>query len=330
MVLHGNAVSVESSDVIRGEHRRLENVVSSLAELEQEYGYVEVTLPSRSRKGPVQIHAAKILLFGDVYRDLVVKKEAFKKGNDIWSTSTTPAKKVSQTASKTTPKKAATKKAAAVKINENLKTAVTSRRAFPPDDSDETDIDTELDLFDTQRWARKRPIIESDEEETGTSGLQQKGPVHYTLLDEDTANALKELPSVLSSVKDALHAIKVRRSISSSPSTSDDCSPPEMISLGGSDLKVPKKVFDRLNRSRLSLFVQDLAVLIFGKDTLRNSTLTGKSGKEMLDPEKLNILIGKLYASVDTVLERFPSAPVSEIRSFLRRKCNNESYAKKV
>lgn len=58
-----NVVTVEPSDVIRGEHRKAEYAVNSTEELEQEEGYVEVTLPSRSRKGPAQTLAAKILLF---------------------------------------------------------------------------------------------------------------------------------------------------------------------------------------------------------------------------------------------------------------------------
>lgn len=55
-------------------------------------------------------------------------------------------------------------------------------------------------------------------------------------------------------------------------------------------------MYDRLNKSRVSLFTQDLATLIFGKDTLAKCTLTGKSGietsKDQLDPHKVTVLIG--------------------------------------
>ncbi len=68
------------------------------------------------------------------------------------------------------------------------------------------------------------------------------------------------------------------------------------IALAHSDVTVPKRLFERLNESRVSLFTQELAILIFGEDTLANSTLTGKSGmqtaKEQLDPHKVNVLIG--------------------------------------
>ena len=48
----------------------------------------------------------------------------------------------------------------------------------------------------------------------------------------------------------------------------------------------------------MSLFTQDLAVLLFGRDVLASSTLTGKPGltgtaKEQLNPEKLSALVGK-------------------------------------
>ncbi|KAK7883826.1 hypothetical protein WMY93_026949 [Mugilogobius chulae] len=74
---------------------------------------------------------------------------------------------------------------------------------------------------------------------------------------------------------------------------------PEMISLGNTGVQVSKSCFRRLNRSRMSLFTQDLAVLIFGRDVLASSTLTGKSGptgtaKEQLHPEKLNALVIQL------------------------------------
>ncbi|KAL0978902.1 hypothetical protein UPYG_G00177440 [Umbra pygmaea] len=73
----------------------------------------------------------------------------------------------------------------------------------------------------------------------------------------------------------------------------------------------------------MSLFRQELATLLFGRDTLAKATLTGKGMqgklKEQLEPEKNNAII-------DAVRERFPNTEVAEIRALLRRKCNNESY----
>ncbi|KAK1876942.1 Phenazine biosynthesis protein PhzB, partial [Dissostichus eleginoides] len=46
--------------------------------------------------------------------------------------------------------------------------------------------------------------------------------------------------------------------------------------LGNSSVQVSTRLFHRLGNRRMSLFTQDLATLIFGKDTLAKSTLTGK------------------------------------------------------
>lgn len=332
-----NVVTIESSDVIRGEHRKLEYAVNSMEDFEREEGFVEVCLPSRSRNGPAQVLAAKILLFGDAYRDLVHKKNAFKKGENIWRTTVTRS-----------PKKAANKlgqasqKAAAHKMNENLKRDVqASKQPVTPttqlEDSDETDLDnTDIDLFETtqQRSARKRrALLESDDESLrneneSTSAVSQSGePILYTVqLDGETVQALKELPTVLLSLKATLEALDRNTSHSNSPtSSSSEQSIPsqlEMVSLGGSDVQIPKRVYDRLNKSRVSLYTQDLASVVFGKETLAKSTLTGKNGKDQLDANKVSVLI-------DTVMERFPNSSVSEVRSIIRRKCNNESYSKK-
>lgn len=43
----------------------------------------------------------------------------------------------------------------------------------------------------------------------------------------------------------------------------------------------------------MSLFAQDLAVLLFGRDILASSSLTGNgTEKDPLDSEKLNALVG--------------------------------------
>lgn len=60
---------------------------------------------------------------------------------------------------------------------------------------------------------------------------------------------------------------------------------------------VPKRAYQRLNRSRMSIFTQELAVLVFTKETLSDSTLTGKSSKgaplrRQLDVEKVQAITG--------------------------------------
>lgn len=55
---------VDTTDIIRKEHRRLEYQVSSREQLQCEEGYIEVCLPSRSRREQKQTLPAKILLLG--------------------------------------------------------------------------------------------------------------------------------------------------------------------------------------------------------------------------------------------------------------------------
>lgn len=68
-------------------------------------------------------------------------------------------------------------------------------------------------------------------------------------------------------------------------------------SLAGSAVMVSKRAFQRLNRSRMAIFAQELAVLVFTKEGLAESTLTGKSGKggppkTQLDVEKVQAITG--------------------------------------
>ena len=60
--------------------------------------------------------------------------------------------------------------------------------------------------------------------------------------------------------------------------------------LAGSTVTVPKRAFLRLNRSRMTIFAQELAVLVFTKEGLAQSTLTGKSGKGGLPKTQLDVV----------------------------------------
>ncbi|XP_051982789.1 uncharacterized protein LOC127643894 [Xyrauchen texanus] len=327
-------VKVDSTDIILREHRRADYQVSSREQISSEEGYVEVRLPSRSRHGKSKILPAKILLLGDVYKDLIVKRDAFKRGEDIWKTNILQGKKTSEVV-----KSASTSQsAAAVAMGDQLKRdllELRKKKAAPvtstpmSDDSD----NTEIDMFENiPRQSRKRAALESDNEQGDISKdfdnslLQSTSPQNtHVELDDDVVKALKELPGIVASLKEVLESMK-RGSCSSSPSSSELClsETSEMISLGGSDVKVPKRVYDRLNKSRASLFTQDLATLLFGRETLSRCTLTGKSGiqsKDQLDPLKVQALI-------DTVIKQFPTTTVSEVRALIRRKCNNEANSK--
>ncbi|CAM4302929.1 unnamed protein product [Leuciscus chuanchicus] len=77
----------------------------------------------------------------------------------------------------------------------------------------------------------------------------------------------------------------------------------------------------------MTIFAQELAVLVFTKDILAESTLTGKSGK--VDSQKSQLDVAKVQAITDAVLAEFPHTSVSDVRAAIRRKCNNEHFSKK-
>ncbi|KAF4118169.1 hypothetical protein G5714_000220 [Onychostoma macrolepis] len=87
------AVKVDSTNIILREHRREEYLVSSREQLRSEEGYVEVCLTSRSRHGQTKILPAKMLLLTDVYKDLIVKRDAFKR-EDIWKANAQQGKNI--------------------------------------------------------------------------------------------------------------------------------------------------------------------------------------------------------------------------------------------
>ncbi|KAG9279599.1 hypothetical protein AMEX_G5135 [Astyanax mexicanus] len=74
----------------------------------------------------------------------------------------------------------------------------------------------------------------------------------------------------------------------------------------------------------MSIFAQELAVLVFTKETMRESTLTGKSSKGA--PLKRQLDVEKVHAITDAVMEEFPNTSASDVRNAIRRKCNNEQF----
>ncbi|KAK1877421.1 Protein insensitive, partial [Dissostichus eleginoides] len=155
---------------------------------------------------------------------------------------------------------------------------------------------------------------------------QQHPQKVWVELDQDTLEALKEMPRLVATMKAALDKISGSSSSGSCSSSGDsqqtgrNTGSNDLMFLGNSSVQVSTRLFQRLGNRRMSLFTQELATLIFGNETLAKSTLTGKGkSAETLDPEKVNAII-------DTVRGKYPGTEVSTIRALLRRKCNNESY----
>ncbi|MCJ8729774.1 hypothetical protein PDJAM_G00110860 [Pangasius djambal] len=105
----------------------------------------------------------------------------------------------------------------------------------------------------------------------------------------------KELPELVTSVKECIESIldgseSFHRRTSSLPDSEF-----EMVPLADSNILVQKKtkikILPEAKKTRMGIFAQELAVLVFSKETLKESTLTGKSrpgdpSKKQLEKEK--------------------------------------------
>ncbi|XP_030226631.1 uncharacterized protein LOC115554142 isoform X2 [Gadus morhua] len=264
----------------------------------------------------------------DNYKELMGKKEAFLKDEDIWHMAvarrTTPCT-TTHDGSKPKPKMT---KAARDRALSQLKSSLLRRKqttSTPLTNEDDTDIDTNVDLFDPPQASGSTDLSQGESEEESVLMDQPRSSVG---MQQEVMDALKEIPALVKCVKDLIATMKRMPPVMDTDSTcSGSSSPaPGMISLGNKGVQVSKTCFKRLNRTRMSLFTQDLTVLLFGRDVLASSTLTGKPGltgtaKEQLNPEKLSAL-------VDTVIAEFPGTNVSDVR-VIRRKCNNENFVSK-
>ncbi|KAL2103498.1 hypothetical protein ACEWY4_000366 [Coilia grayii] len=161
-------------------------------------------------------------------------------------------------------------------------------------------------------------------------------------------HAMRELPAVVATLKEIIDKITVQISTPastwSSPTSSVDGpvsapTSPQVLSdtddmvplTPGCDVKVPRLKLNYLRTASSALYIGDLAVLIYGKDTLSNSSLTGKQSgthkdvesKQPLDNTKLDAILAHAQA-------KFPDTTMQDVRRIIRQKCNNISYVKKV
>ncbi|XP_072572248.1 uncharacterized protein [Paramormyrops kingsleyae] len=352
-----SSIHVESTDIVTPQYRAKLVQVLTRPDLSSEDGWIEVYFVKR--KGPQKKVAAKLLLLGDSYKELLERKKAFLRNEDIWpmaverrraavcdtSHDGTQAKKKknSKTADTSvtsdddetdieTPQVSGTNKmkmtkSARDKVLSDLKYSLLKRNARTstqsPSEEDEPDLDTNMDLFDRPQTAGTTELCHGASEE---QSVQLDQPLRNVEMHQEVMEALKEIPTLVKSVKDLIATMNRMPPGIDSGSTSSDSSSPasEMIFLSNTRVQVSKSCFRRLNRTRMSLFAQELAVLIFGRDVLASSSLTGKSvaggtPKDQLDPDKF-------CALVDTVIAEFPGTNVSDVRAVIRRKCNNESF----
>ncbi|XP_059393353.1 uncharacterized protein LOC132126244 [Carassius carassius] len=323
------SVIAESTSIIQDAYINAGVTVTCKEDIQSQEGWIEVILPAKRRQDPKPV-AAKLLFMAENYKEVVQKRVAFLKRGDIWSSSQSGQEK-------RVVKLGMTSGSQTAKIGEQLKRDLkqqpTRQLSSTPARYESDSDDTCCDIFDPPK-KRKMVINTSEEEEDAIPQAESQRPgtvpAVFVELDEDSLKALKELPGLVSSLKTVLNKMEdsplssMISSQSESPRTgSHTGSEEDMVSLGNSLVQVPKRLYQRLSGRRMSLFTQELATLVFGRETLAKATLTGKGKKgelkEQLEPEKTNAII-------DAVRERFPNTEVAEIRALLRRKCNNESY----
>ncbi|XP_038550740.1 uncharacterized protein LOC119884411 [Micropterus salmoides] len=159
---------------------------------------------------------------------------------------------------------------------------------------------------------------------------------------EDILDAMRELPVVVTKLKEVIEKVTHQTSTSASnwstPTASVDspasaCVSPEVVSddmvslVPGSDVKVPRRKLNCLRTANLSVYIGDLAVLVYGRETLSHSSLTGRQSGAHKDMEsKPQLDNTKLEAIVGHALSKFPNISIHDVRRIIRKKCNNESY----
>ncbi|XP_056132830.1 uncharacterized protein LOC130109889 [Lampris incognitus] len=98
----------------------------------------------------------------------------------------------------------------------------------------------------------------------------------------------------------------------------------------GSDVYVSKVKLSALRSTTHASYIGDLAVVVFGRDALSSSSLTGRQSAAHKELEcKPSLDRGKLEALIGHARIKFPSVSVSEVRRIIRQKCNNLAYTSK-
>lgn len=390
--LYDKSLKVESTSILQANIDQLSQVTSK-PDLDGDDDWIEIKWPTR--KEPEKTVPAKVLLFGDSFKDLVLKKNLILLGKDIWNMDDSSGfhvkKKTLDTNNEVKAKKARLvkqtkiKEAARDKMLQKLKNSLSQGRAVHTQDQCTSSEDEIPQCLQNVKQAKTkkaaRPLaftsnhhISSDEatntacplrpehhtssddatniespemfqandsaEEFGLTSTQRKmydsntGQTILSQMDEEIITSLRELPKMIKLMKECVQCVRsLIPSPSGTPSSSMSsvsgtvASEIEMHSLAGSAVSVPKRAFQRLNRSRVSIFAQELAVLVFTKELLAESTLTGKSVRGGHPKKQLDV--EKIQAITDAVLVEFPNTSISDVRAAIRRKCNNEQFNKK-
>ncbi|KAL2083575.1 hypothetical protein ACEWY4_021348 [Coilia grayii] len=325
-------------------------VIAQCPDLEEEDGWMEIKWDMKGRKksDSPAFFPAKVLMVGDNYSDLCRKRQEFIMGEDIWQEATKRKNKpnskwqdVEQEDHEVPPKKVGQKSVCAEKESANQMIEEPKKQLANKISSELTNSNEESS--DEEQLPRNWSAAQKKVEELHREIKSLKGDHGKEILD-----AMRELPAVVATLKEIIDKITVQISTPastwSSPTSSVDGpvsapTSPQVLSdtddmvplTPGCDVKVPRLKLKYLRTASSALYIGDLAVLIYGKDTLSNSSLTGKQSgahkdvesKQPLDNTQLDAILAHAQA-------KFPDTTMQDVRRIIRQKCNNISYTTEV
>ncbi|KAL6485872.1 hypothetical protein MHYP_G00052640 [Metynnis hypsauchen] len=317
--------------------------------LEDEDGWMNVKWDKgRKRKDCPAFFPAKVLMISHNYSDLCQKREEFIKGVDIWNQTLKRKTKPNSrwmkdmedkderpTNQQKSKKATCTPKEASDQIIEGLKKELMAKQASLESNTEKEESSDE-DLL-PRNWSKAQQKIKELKRE---NKRLKEGNVKEIL------DAMRELPVVVAEMKEVIENVTFQTSTPPSNwSTSTTsvgspvsaCVSPKVVSddlvclLPGSNVEVPRRKLNSLRTANPSVDIGDLAVLVYGRETLSHSSLTGRQSgahkdvelKPQLDNTKLDAIIGH-------ALSKFPDISVQDVRRIIRKKCNNESYTKQA
>ncbi|XP_038150336.1 uncharacterized protein LOC119789498 isoform X1 [Cyprinodon tularosa] len=316
-------------------------IITECPNLEDEDGWMEVKWDVKGRKksNGQTFFPAKVLMFDDNYSDLCKKRQKFINGEDIW-----------QEAPKRKSKPNSKWKDFEEEDHEG-QTKKKMKKATAPEKDSANQMIEELKKKLAKKINSENAVGNSNEESSDEEQLPRNWSVAQQRLKKlqrenkslkeahvkDILDAMRELPAVVTQLKDVVERITNQQPLSTTsvePPVSLPISPQvvpdhnDMVPLlPGYDVKVPSQKLKSVRTTSSALYIGDLAVLVYGRETLANSSLTGRQSgahknvesKPQLDNTKLDAILA--YAQA-----KFPDTAMQDVRRIIRKKCNNLSY----
>ncbi|XP_037399158.1 uncharacterized protein LOC119264652 [Pygocentrus nattereri] len=324
-------------------------MITQCLRLDDEDGWINVNWDKgRKKKDGPAFFPAKVLMISDNNSDLCQKREEFIKGVDIWNQTLKRKTKPNSrwmkdmedkderpTKQQKSKKATCTPKEASDQIIEGLKKELMAKQASLESNTEKEESSDE-DLL-PRNWSKAQQKIKELKRE---NKRLKEGSIKEIL------DAMRELPVVVAKMKEVIENVTFQTSTPASNwSTSTTsvgspvsaCVSPQVVSddmvclLPGSNVEVPRRKLNSLRTANPSVYIGDLAVLVYGRETLSHSSLTGRQSGAHKDVEsKPQLENTKLDAIIGHALSKFPDISVQDVRRIIRKKCNNESYTRQA